>query len=100
MQKAFARPCVFAVKELLWRCTMSQDNISRVAVFGTGQMGPGIAVVTTLAGCPTSLIGRSAESAARGQKNFEAALDFLVAHEAVAPDQAASRARSAERDGR
>ena len=40
---------------------MTNDPISRVAVIGTGQIGPTIAVATTLAGCPTALIGRSAE---------------------------------------
>jgi len=40
---------------------MTDHPISRVAIIGTGQMGPTIAVATTLAGCPTALIGRSAE---------------------------------------
>ncbi len=30
---------------------MTDDPISRVAIIGTGQMGPTVAVATTLAGC-------------------------------------------------
>jgi 3-hydroxybutyryl-CoA dehydrogenase len=65
-----------------------EDNISRVAVIGTGQMGPGIAVVTTLAGCQTTLIGRSAESLARGQARYAAALGFMVENDVVTPAEA------------
>jgi len=36
---------------------MTNDPISRVAIIGTGQMGPTIAVATPLAGCLTTLIG-------------------------------------------
>ncbi len=67
---------------------MSEDGISRVAVIGTGQMGPGIAVVTSLAGCRTTLIGRSSASLAKGQQGFDSAMDFLVNHEAVTPAEA------------
>jgi hypothetical protein len=40
---------------------MRNDPISRVAIIGSGQMGPTIAVGTTLAGDLTTLIGRAAE---------------------------------------
>ena len=40
---------------------MTDEPISRVAFIGTGQMGPTIAVATTLAGCPTTLDDRTAE---------------------------------------
>jgi len=36
---------------------MTNDPISRVAIIGTGQMGPTITVATPLAGCLTTLIG-------------------------------------------
>lgn len=62
---------------------MVDDHISRVAVFGTGQMGPGIAAVTALAGCTTTLIGRSAESAQRGQSALKALFDLLVENEII-----------------
>ena len=35
---------------------MTNDPISRVAIIGTGQMGPTIAVGTTLAGCPAEFV--------------------------------------------
>jgi 3-hydroxybutyryl-CoA dehydrogenase len=65
-----------------------EDGITRVAVIGTGQMGPGIAVTTTLAGCETALIGRSPESLERGRRGYDSALEFLVNHEAIMPDEA------------
>ena len=72
------------------------DRITRVAVFGTGQMGPGIAGITALAGCDTTLVGRSAESLQRGQKTCTAALDFLLANEVISPaERAAALARLA-----
>lgn len=74
-----------------------QDNITKVAVVGTGQMGPGVALATALIGCETTLIGRNVESLKRGRANFEAALDFLVTHEAVTEaEAAAARAKLVE----
>ena len=73
------------------------DGISKVAVVGTGQMGPTIALVVALNGCEVTLVGRSAESLARGKAGFEGALSFLVTNEAVAPEAAAAaRGRLAE----
>lgn len=66
------------------------DDISRVVIFGTGQMGPGIAVCTTLAGCQTTLVGRSPESATAGRSRYDAALAFMVEHEVVTPAAAAA----------
>jgi 3-hydroxybutyryl-CoA dehydrogenase len=68
------------------------EAIAHVAVIGTGQMGPGIAVVTALAGCRTTLIGRTAESVARGRAAFDAALAFMVETGVVSPGEAASAA--------
>lgn len=71
-----------------------EAGIEKVAVLGTGQMGPGIAVSVTLAGLEVTLIGRSPESVERGLKGYDAALDFLVEHEAVTTGAAAeARAR-------
>jgi 3-hydroxybutyryl-CoA dehydrogenase len=67
-----------------------EDVISRVAVLGTGQMGPGIAVVTTLAGCQTTLVGRSPDGLARGRARFETALGFMVENEVVTDAEAAA----------
>ena len=47
---------------------MTSEPVSRVAIIGTGQMGPTIAVATTLAGCPTTLIGRTTEFRASKQE--------------------------------
>lgn len=72
---------------------MTENEISRVAIVGTGQMGPGIAVSTTLAGSETALIARSAESAARGRAGYEKALGFLVENGAATADEAAAATR-------
>ena len=69
---------------------MTESDISHVAIIGTGQMGPGIAVSTTLAGCPTALIARSAESAARGRASYDKALAFLVENGAATAAEAAA----------
>jgi 3-hydroxybutyryl-CoA dehydrogenase len=66
---------------------VTEDRISRVAVFGTGQMGPGIAAITALAGCATTLVGRSASSVERGKRSCLAALDFLLAHEVISQQE-------------
>ncbi len=77
--------------------TNGKDGIEKVAVVGTGQMGPTIALVVALHGCETTLVGRTAESLARGRAGFEAASSFLVANEAVtAEEAAAARARLVE----
>jgi 3-hydroxybutyryl-CoA dehydrogenase len=67
-----------------------ERNISRVAVVGTGQMGPGIAVALALAGSQTTLVGRSEESLSRGHQTFETALGFLVANDAATQGEAAA----------
>jgi 3-hydroxybutyryl-CoA dehydrogenase len=68
---------------------MGADLISNVTVIGTGQMGPGIALVVNLAGWPVTLIGISDAEVAKGLRGYQAALDFLVEHNAVTPEQAA-----------
>ena len=71
---------------------MIDDRISRVAVFGPGQIGPGIAAVMALAGCTTTLVGRSAESVQRGQAALDALFAFVVENKIVTR-RAASHAR-------
>ena len=74
--------------------TQGADRIARVAVIGTGQMGPGIALAANLAGWPVTLIGNSPAGLDRGLRCYEAALNFLVEHGATATEQAAqARAR-------
>lgn len=51
---------------------------ARVAILGTGMMGPRIAVTLTLARHPVTLWGRTDESLTRGQSAFDDALSLLV----------------------
>lgn len=67
---------------------MKADRISSVVVIGTGQMGPGVALVINLAGWPVTLIGNSPEKTAQGVHRYQTALDFLVDHDVVAPAEA------------
>ena len=62
--------------------TMTNDPVSRVAIIGTGQMGPTIAVATTLADCPTVLIDPPPNSQALAAMSFTGlvvggSLDFV-----------------------
>ena len=41
-------------------------DVRRVAVAGTGLMGPGIAATFALAGCEAVMVSRTAENAAKG----------------------------------
>jgi len=41
-------------------------DVRRVAVAGTGLMGPGIAATFALAGCEAIVVSRTAENAAKG----------------------------------
>jgi 3-hydroxybutyryl-CoA dehydrogenase len=68
---------------------MGAERILKVAVIGTGQMGPGIALVANLAGWPVTLIGISPEEITKGLQGYQAALGFLVEHGAVDPEEAA-----------
>jgi 3-hydroxybutyryl-CoA dehydrogenase len=66
------------------------DEISRVAVFGTGQMGPGVALVAAIAGCDTIMVGRTQDSLARGEARFTAYAEFLVTHDVLSSSEAAA----------
>jgi 3-hydroxybutyryl-CoA dehydrogenase len=61
----------------------------RVAVVGTGMMGPGIAITTALAGHPTSIYARSAESVDRGLTAVDRGLELLHTEELIDADAAA-----------
>jgi 3-hydroxybutyryl-CoA dehydrogenase len=67
-----------------------ENRIERVAVIGTGQMGPGIAVATTLAGCRTVLVGRTRESVDAGLARYKASTGFLVEQGAITAAEAAA----------
>jgi 3-hydroxybutyryl-CoA dehydrogenase len=66
------------------------SSLPRVAVVGTGMMGPGIAITTALAGHPTSVYGRTAESVDRGLTAIDRGLELLSAEELFSPADAAS----------
>lgn len=53
-------------------------NIEKVAVIGTGQMGPGIAAVIALAGCEVILIGKKPERTEDGVQRAGAVMEWLL----------------------
>src|SRR5918912_207846 len=59
---------------------MLDKRFARVAVVGTGMMGPGIALTLARGGCRVALYGRTAASAERGLARVDGALAFLVEH--------------------
>jgi len=72
-------------------------DIRRVAVAGTGMMGPGIAAVFALAGCEATIVSRSSENAARGIAKAQGIIDQLVANGLAEPTQGtAAKARLQE----
>lgn len=67
-------------------------NIEKVAVIGTGMMGPGIAAVITLAGFDVTLIGERPDWAADAISKTHATLDQLLAYE-LTTSEAVARAK-------
>jgi 3-hydroxybutyryl-CoA dehydrogenase len=65
-------------------------DVRRVAVAGTGMMGPGIAAVFALAGCEATIVSRSSENAARGIAKAQGIIDQLVANGLAEPTQGAT----------
>ncbi len=69
-------------------------NVRRVAVAGTGMMGPGIALTFALAGCEAVVVSRTTENAAKGVATAKGLIDTLVQNGLVEPAQAgAAKAR-------
>jgi len=66
-------------------------EIARVAIFGTGVMGAGIATCFANAGIPVTLIGRSAEAAARGRAGIAKTYAALVGKGSLAAAEAERR---------
>lgn len=64
---------------------------ARVAVVGTGRMGPGIAAAFAAGGVPVTLVGRTPGSVAAGRRAFDAALDLLATHGLLADADGARR---------
>jgi 3-hydroxybutyryl-CoA dehydrogenase len=71
-------------------------NIEKVAVIGTGMMGPGIAVVIALAGFDVTLIGERPDWAEDGVKKSHALMDQLLKSD-LTTESAAGRAKLALR---
>jgi 3-hydroxybutyryl-CoA dehydrogenase len=72
---------------------MRGDDVRRVAVLGTGMMGPGIALQFAKAGYEVALWGLDAEDVARGAHGFEQALADLVRQRVVSSAQARAARR-------
>jgi 3-hydroxybutyryl-CoA dehydrogenase len=64
------------------------DRFARVAVVGTGMMGPGMAVTMARGGSRVTICGRTDESVARGLARVEAALAFLVENQLLPAGEA------------
>ncbi len=60
----------------------------RIAVVGTGRMGPGIAAAFAAGGLPTLLVGRGTPQVEAGRRAFEAAVGTLAAHGLLAAEAA------------
>lgn len=62
-------------------------DVRRVAVAGTGMMGPGIAAIFALAGCEATIVSRSSQNAARGVAKAKALVAQLVAYQLAETEQ-------------
>lgn len=63
-------------------------NVRRVAVAGTGLMGPGIAATYALAGCEAVIVSRTAENAAKGVETAKGLIAKLVENGLADPAEA------------
>src|SRR5262249_20071293 len=72
------------------RCTGRGDALMRVAVLGTGVMGPGVAQVAAQAGHQVCLWNRRPASVERGRAAVEQSLGRLVKKEKLSAAEAAS----------
>jgi 3-hydroxybutyryl-CoA dehydrogenase len=82
------------------------EDVKKVAVFGAGTMGPGLALVFALGGYDVAMYSRKAETLDKALAMAQGSLDTLVSHGTVAPaaaDEALARIRptqSVEEAGR
>jgi 3-hydroxybutyryl-CoA dehydrogenase len=63
-------------------------DIRRVAVAGTGMMGPGIAATYALAGRQATIVSRTPEGASRGVATAKSLIEVLAAHGLADPARA------------
>ena len=59
---------------------MQVKDVKKVAVFGAGTMGPGLALVFSMCGYETALYSRKQETLDKGIAAAKGALATLVAH--------------------
>src|SRR5512138_3392058 len=67
----------------------TQMDFQRVAVVGTGMMGPGIAVTFALGGLNTILVSRTQANGAKGLATARALADTLLTHGLAEEEQVA-----------
>jgi 3-hydroxybutyryl-CoA dehydrogenase len=65
-----------------------EEPFARVAVIGTGMMGPGIALALAQGGCRVALVGRSEAGVWRGLGRLTEALAFLVSRDLLTAGEA------------
>ncbi len=63
-------------------------DVRRVAVAGTGMMGPGIAATFALAGRQATIVSRTPESASKGVTTAKSLIEVLASNGLADPDQA------------
>ncbi len=67
-------------------------EVRRVAVAGTGMMGPGIAATFALAGCEAIIVSRTAEKAAKGLATAQGIIARLLENGLTEPERAKAAA--------
>jgi len=68
---------------------MRVEQIRRIAVVGTGMIGPDISLACAMAGYPVTIVGRRRDSVERGIARFRKNLDNLVKAEVYSNEEAA-----------
>jgi len=68
---------------------MRVEQIGRIAVVGTGMIGPDISLACAMAGYPVTIVGRRRDSVERGITRFRKNLDNLVKAEVYSSEEAA-----------
>ena len=66
------------------------EDVKKIAVFGAGTMGPGLALVFALGGFDVTMYSRKAETLVKAMNTASASLDTLVKHGALNASQAAT----------
>ncbi|MGK7397536.1 MAG: 3-hydroxyacyl-CoA dehydrogenase family protein [Candidatus Cyclobacteriaceae bacterium M3_2C_046] len=67
---------------------MEFDQIKKVTVLGTGNMGPGIAYLFAKAGYNTFMWGRTEQSTKKGEDNLRKNLDDMLREELISSEEA------------